>query len=174
MKKHWPYFVAAFLAPLVAILWWWGLFSSVKIEISELGNYHYAYLEAEGPYSKLSSKQDAARALLLQQKIAVGSQVTLIQSDPRTTPHDQLRARTGFIIEQGETPAAPLQVDTIPLRKVVVAEIKAHPILAYGKAYSALLDYAARHQTSLHLPTLELVKSSVLHVEMPLTGESLP
>lgn len=173
MKKHWPYFLIVFLIPVVTILWWWGLFSSAKVEIGERGDYYYAYLDAEGPYSKLTSKQDEVLSNLKQQGIAAGAQITLILSDPRSTPYRELNARTGFIIDKDKMPAAPLKIETIPMRKVAIAEIKAHPLFAYGKAYSALIDYSEQHNTTLHLPTLEIVESSVLHVEMPLTEESL-
>lgn len=168
MKKHWPYFLIVFLLPVIAILWWWGLFSSASVETAERGDYTYAYLDAEGAYSKLATRQDEVLFYLKQQGITPGAQVSLILSDPRTTPHAALKARTGFLIDKDAMPAAPLKIDTIPIRKVVVAEIKAHPLFAYGKAYSALLEYSKKHQTTLHLPTLEIVKSSVLHVEMPL------
>jgi hypothetical protein len=167
VKKHWPYFLIVFLIPVIAILWWWGLFSSASVQTAERGDYTYAYLDAEGPYSKLTSKQDEVLFYLKQQGITPGAQITLILSDPRNTRHQALQARTGFLIEKNAMPAAPLKIETIPLRKVVVAEIKAHPLFAYGKAYSALIHYSTDHQTSLHLPTLEIVKSSVLHVEMP-------
>lgn len=173
MKKHWPYFLIVFLLPVVSILWWWGLFSSATVQIGERGNYYYAYLETEGPYSKLTSKQNEVLFELEKQGIEAGAQITLIMSDPRTTPYQQLQARTGFIIQQNQMPKAPLKIDTIPLRKVAVAEIKAHPLFAYGKAYSALIDYSENHNTTLHLPTLELVEASVLRVEMPLDETSL-
>jgi hypothetical protein len=173
VKKHWHYFLIVFLLPVLLILWWWGLFSSATIDTGERGDYYYAYLEAEGPYSKLASKQEEVRSVLKQQGITPGAQITLILSDPRTTPYKQLKARTGFIIDKDRMPAAPLMVDTVPLRKVVIAEIRAHPLFAYGKVYSALLDYAEQHNTTLHLPTLEIFQSSVLHVEMPLEDQPL-
>ena len=173
MKKHWHYFLIVFLLPVIVILWWWGLFSSAKIETGERGDYYYAYLEAEGPYSKLTSKQGEVLFTLKQQGIEAGAQITLILSDPRTTPYKELQARTGYLIAKDKMPAAPLKIDTIPLRNVVIVEIKAHPLFAYGKAYSALLDYSEQHNTTLHLPTLEIVEASVLHVEMPLEN-SLP
>lgn len=173
VKKHWHYFLIVFLLPVLLILWWWGLFSSARIETGERGDYYYAYLDAEGPYSKLTSKQEEVLFTLKQQGIAPGAQITLILSDPRTTPYKELKARTGFLIAKDQMPAAPLKIETIPLRKVVIAEIKAHPLFAYGKAYSALLDYSEQHNMTLHLPTLEIVEASVLHVEMPLE-DSLP
>ncbi len=173
VKKHWPYFLIVFLIPVITILWWWGLFSSAKVEIGERGDYYYAYLDAEGAYSKLASKHDEVMFVLKQQGIEPGAQITLILSDPRSTRYKELKARAGFIIAKDKMPATPLKIETIPMRKVAIAEIKAHPLFAYGKAYSALIDYSKQHNTSLHLPTLEIVESSVLHVEMPLTEESL-
>jgi effector-binding domain-containing protein len=173
VKKHWPYFLIVFLLPVVTILWWWGLFSSASVETGERGNYYYAYLEAEGPYSKLTAKQNEVLFVLKQQGIEAGAQITVILSDPRTTPYQELQARTGFMIDQDQMPVAPLKIETIPMRKVTVAEIKAHPLFAYGKAYSALIEYAEQHNSTLHLPTLEIVEASVLHVEMPLDETSL-
>lgn len=168
VKKQLPYFLLLFLIPVLVVLWWWGLFSSATVEISERGNYRYAYLEAEGPYSKLSLKQEEVLYELQQQHIKPGPEITLIFSDPRTTSYKELHARAGFIITADATPAAPLKVDTVPTRKVFVAQIKAHPLLAYGKTYSKLLEFVKSKQTTLNLPTVEIVHDSVLSVEMPL------
>ena len=97
-------------------------------------------------------------------------QITLMQSDPRNTPYDELRAQTGFIVDAGATPAAPLKLGVVPSREVAVASIKAHPLFAYGKTYSALLDYLERNDMTLHLPTVEIYEDSVLRVEMPLAA----
>lgn len=172
MKKQLPYFLIAFLVPVAAVLWWWGLFSSAKVEIAERGGYRYAYLEAQGVYSKLGKKRNEVFHALKQQNIAAGAEVTLLLTDPRTTPHQQLKAQTGFIIPADAMPQAPLKVATIPSRRVAVAEIRAHPLFAYGKAYSALLEYSKTHDTTLHLPTLEIFDDSKLSVEMPLQADS--
>jgi DNA gyrase inhibitor GyrI len=171
VKKQWPYFLLAFVVPVTAMLWWWGLFSSATVEIAERGGYRYAYLDAQGVYSKLTSKQKEVLFELKQQGINPGVQVTLMLSDPRITPHDQLQARTGFMISADAMPKAPLKTDTIPVRQVAVAHIKAHPLFAYGKTYSALLDFAEKQKMSLQLPTLELYDASVLSVEMPLASD---
>ncbi|SNR61953.1 hypothetical protein SAMN05192560_0174 [Methylobacillus rhizosphaerae] len=168
MKKQLPYFLLVFLLPVTAVLWWWGLFASATVEIAERGDYRYAYLDAEGPYSKLSSKQEDVLHTLVEQKIQPGPEITLIFSDPRTTPYKELHARAGFIVDADAKPVAPLKVDTVPMRQVLVASIKAHPLLAYGKTYSKLLEYVKSKGTNLNLPTVEIVDDSVLTVEMPL------
>ncbi len=150
------------------MLWWWGLFSSAKIELAERGGYRYAYLDAQGVYSKLAKKQEEVLFELRKQGITPGAEVTLILTDPRTTPHDDLRARTGFAVDADTEVKEPLKSEVIANRKVVVASIKAHPLLAYGKTYGALLDYAKAHNISLQLPTLEIMDNSVLSIEMPL------
>ncbi|ABE50698.1 GyrI-like domain-containing protein [Methylobacillus flagellatus] len=168
VKKQLPYFLLVFLIPVTLVLWWWGLFSSADVEIAERGNYRYAYLEADGPYSKLSSKQEEVLHELVDQNIQPGPEITLIFSDPRTTPYKELHARAGFIIDADAKPVAPIQVDTVPVRKVFVASIKAHPLLAYGKTYSKVLEFVKSKDMPLNLPTVEIVDDSVLSVEMPL------
>ena len=170
VKKQWPYFLLAFVVPVTVVLWWWGLFASAEIQVGERGGYHYAYLEAEGAYSKLGARQKEVLAALDNQGITAGPQITLMQSDPRNTPYDELRAQTGFIVDAGATPAAPLKLGVVPSREVAVASIKAHPLFAYGKTYSALLDYLERNDMTLHLPTVEIYEDSVLRVEMPLAA----
>jgi len=155
------------------MLWWWGLFSSASVQVTERGNYRYVYLDAQGPYSKLPSKQKEVLFELGKQNISAGVQITVVLSDPRTTPYEKLNARTGFIIDASAEPKAPLLVDVIPVRKVALAEIKAHPLLAYGKTYSALLAFSQANHMSLQLPTVELFDKSILSVEMPLNINNL-
>lgn len=150
------------------------MFSTAKVEVADRGGYRYAYLDAQGAYSKLASKQKEVLFELKRQGINAGAQVTLILTDPRTTPHDQLQARTGYMVEANALLQAPLKADTIPVRQVAVAQIKAHPLFAYGKTYSALLDFSEQQNTALHLPTLEIVDASVLSVEMPLASQKTP
>lgn len=168
LKRQWLYFLLAFALPTLGILWWWGLFATPTIEIAERGPYRYAYLSAEGPYSKLVVKRGEVEGELRQQGVELKRSITIIFDDPRTTATDKRRARTGFLIDAGFTPRPPLQTDTIPARRVISASIKAHPVFAYGKAYGALLDYTDGHNMTLHLPTVELYDASVLTVEMPL------
>lgn len=173
LKKQLPYFLIAFAIPVIAMLWWWGLFSSATVNVVERGDYRYAYLEVQGPYSKLANKQNEVLFELSKQAIQPGMQISVVMSDPRTTAYDQLKARTGFMIKATDNPGPPLLVGYIAARKVAVAEIKAHPLLAYGKTYSALLDYARAHQITLHLPTIEIFDKSILRVEMPLELENV-
>lgn len=150
------------------------MFASASVEVAERGPYRYAYLNAQGYYSGLAARQQEVRAQLAHQGIATGGQVTLLLKDPRTTPHDQLLARTGYLIGPEARPQAPLAEATIPLRQVAVAKIKAHPLFAYGKTYSALLKFAQQRRTTLHLPTLEIYDASILSVEMPLHKPASP
>jgi len=66
----------------------------------------------------------------------------------------------------------PLKLGHIDPQKVAIARIKAHPLLAYGKTYSVLLDYCKKQNMKLQLPTVEIFDHSVLRVEMPLEGKA--
>lgn len=168
MKQQWPYFVFVFALPVLAVLWWWGLFSQANVRVETSSEYRFAYLDAEGAYSKLASKQAEAGFYIKQQGLVAGKAITVISDDPRTTTTDHRHAKTGFIIDVNANPVAPLLVTRIPARQVLVAEIKAHPLVAYGKVYGALLQYTKLHQIPFHLPTVEIYHASVLRVEMPL------
>jgi len=168
VKKQLPYFVLFFVLPVIAMLTWWGLFSSASLEIGQSPTYDYVYLDAEGPYSKLASKQKEVLFYLKKQNIAYGAEISIVLTDPRTTSYKELLARTGYIVEPGAKVKEPLRVGRIETQKVAIAKIKAHPLLAYGKTYSALLDYCKSHHIKLPLPTVEIYDHSVLRVEMPL------
>jgi GyrI-like small molecule binding domain len=168
LKKQWPYFLLVFALPILATLWWWGLFATATVDVVAQVPYRYAYLKAQGPYSKLIAKRGEVELALRQQGIAPAKSITIIFDDPRSTASDQRSARTGFLIAPGTTPKSPLETDTITSRQVVQVTIKAHPVFAYGKAYGALLDYIQQHRMILRMPTLELYDASVLTVEMPL------
>lgn len=168
MKKQWFYFALAFLLPVLAILWWWGVFARVTIEVADSGPYRYAYLEAQGSYAKLGDKYGEADLQLRRNGIDPGAQVTVIFDDPRRTPPEQRRARAGYLVPEQASVPAELQVDTVAVRRVLQARVKAHPAIAYGKAYGALLEHAQQRGMSLRLPILEFYDKGVLTVEMPL------
>ena len=59
----------------------------------------------------------------------------------------------------------PLAMGSVPVRQVVLVRVKAQPLLAPGKAYSAMLDYLDEHHMKLNLPTVELYQDGVLTLE---------
>jgi effector-binding domain-containing protein len=167
VKKQNLFFLLAFLLPTLAVLWWWGLFRSASVTVTERGPYRYAYLEAQGPYSKLAAKQQEVAAELRKQGITPGKSFTVLYDDPRKTKIDERHARTGYLVDDRAIFTSPLAAEIIPRHRVVVAEIKAHPLLAYGKAYGALLDFSKQQGGDLHMPTIEIYSASTLSVEMP-------
>jgi effector-binding domain-containing protein len=173
VKKQLPYFLIAFALPVTAMLWWWGLFSSASVGFAQSGGYHYVYLEATGAYSKLSDKQNEVLFYLKQQGIEHGAEITLVLTDPRTTPYKDLQARTGYVVDKNVQVKAPLLIADIPAQQVVLTKIKAHPLLAYGKTYSELLNFTKTQNIPFHLPTIEIYNKSVLSVEMPLIGNQM-
>ncbi len=168
MKKQWFYFLLAFLLPVLVILWWWGAFASVTIAVADSGPYRYAYLEAQGSYAKLGDKYGEADMRLRQHGIDPGAQVTVIFDDPRSTPPERRRAHAGYLIPAYAPLPDGLREGAVPARRVLQVRVKAHPVIAYGKAYGALLEHARQRGMNLRMPTLEFYDKGVLTVEMPL------
>jgi DNA gyrase inhibitor GyrI len=168
-NKHWPYFLLVFALPLLLVFWWWGAFSTPAVENLSRPALRYAYLVSEGDYSKVEDRQREVQDLLRQQGIAIGQAITLIEDDPRTTPGSKRRAQAGIMIAEN-TPALkpPLMDGKLPERRALVVKSRAHPFLAYGKAYGALLDYLKVNNATLRLPIAETTQNSTLTIEMSL------
>lgn len=168
MNKQWPYFLLAFLLPLLMVFWWWGAFATPGVTIVPRKALHYAYLVSAGDYSKAEDKQREVRDLLKQQGVAAGQSLTLIEHDPRSTPVSQRRAQAGVVISDGAHVDAPLQEGTLPARAALVVSARGHPFFVYGKAYGALLDYLGQHGLTLQLPVAETTRDNTLTIEMML------
>lgn len=165
MKKHWIPFLLAFVLPLILVFWWWGGFNQASFELVQRGPYHYAYMSQKGDYYKLPEKQQEVLKLLQLQGVKAGAAVTLLLNDPRSTPKRDWRAQVGYLVDAGTQVSEPLFMGSVPVRQVVEVRVKAQPLLAPGKAYSALLDYLDEHHMKLNLPTVELYQKGVLTLE---------
>lgn len=168
-NKHWPYFLLVFALPLLLVFWWWGAFSMPAVANVSRPALRYAYLTSRGDYSKVEDRQREVLDLLKQQGIAAGRAITLIEDDPRTTPGSKRRAQAGIMIaENAPTLKPPLMDGRLPQRQALVVSARAHPFLAYGKAYGALLDYLKVNEMALRLPVAETTHQSTLTIEMTL------
>jgi len=168
MNKQWPYFLLAFVLPILIVLWWWGAFSTPAIQVLLRPSLHYAYLVSEGDYSKVEDKHREVQDMLKQQGIKAGQAVTLIQDDPRSTSAAKRHAQAGIIISAQSHPAAPLLEGRLPERQAVVINARGHPFFVYGKAYGALLDYLQQNGMKLQLPVAETAHNNTLTIEMTL------
>lgn len=166
MKKHWIPFLLAFVLPLILVYWWWGGFNKASFEVAQRGPYTYAYMIQKGDYYKLPEKQQEVLGRLQQQGVKSGAAVTLLLNDPRATPKREWSAHTGYMVDAQAKVADPLAIGNVPARRVLLVKVKAQPLLAPGKAYSALLEYLDEHHMKLNLPTVELYQDGVLTVEM--------
>lgn len=168
MSKQWPYFLLFFLLPILLAFWWWGAFSTPEVATLHRDAVHYAYLVSEGDYSKVEDRQKEVRDVLRQQGIQPGQAITLIEDDPRITVATGRHAQAGVMIADNARPAPPLLEGRLPPRNALVASARAHPFLAYGKAYGALLEYLKVHEMALRLPVAETTRNNTLTIEMAL------
>lgn len=172
LKKFLP-FLLAFVLPIVAIYAWWGGFNRVDITEAVRGPYTYAYLEHSGDYSKLPELGAQARDLL--KNVAHGAPITVLYSNPDLVNVGERRARTGYLLAADGAVRAPLRIDRIPARRVLVARVQAGHLLAPSRVYPALDRYMQARGGGIRMPTVEIYEPSdsplrmgLLSVEMPL------
>lgn len=173
--KKWIPFLTAFVLPLLIIYTWWGGFNPVTIEPGQMrGPYTYAYLEHTGDYSKLTDLQGKVGAALAAEHIPAGKAITVLFSDPEKVNVGDRVGRSGYLVPEGTQVKAPLKVDTIQARPVLLVQVQTAILLAPSRAYQALHDYLKGRGQSLHMPTVEiyeasssLLRNGILNVEMP-------
>ena len=119
-----------------------------------------------GDFSKLPEAQQTALRELKHQKIETGAPITVLLTDPRTTAHKEWAARVGYLVPADTKIIEPFKLADIPARRTVIVQVRAHPSLAPGKAYAALIEYLDAHGMKLVLPTVETYQGSELTVEM--------
>ncbi len=168
MKKQWLAFLLAFVVPLLLIFWWWGVFNSATVEMAQRGPYVYAYVDNVGDYTDLPQRQQKMLQTLHDQGVREGASVMVLYDDPRVTEKKKLRARVGYMVDPAARVHDPVKLAEVPLRRVVLVRVNAQPLMAPGKAYSALLDYLDKNHLPFKLPTLEIFQNRELSVEMEL------
>ena len=142
------------------------MFAETSITANQTrGPYHYAYLVQNGDFSKLPEAQQTALRELKHQKIETGAPITVLLTDPRTTPRKEWTAQVGYLVAADAKVAEPLKLADLPARRVIIAQVRAHPNLAPGKAYATLIKYLDAHGMQLSLPTVETYEGSELTVE---------
>jgi hypothetical protein len=153
-RKQWPAFLLAFVLPLLAVFWWWGGFSSVRVGETEAGPYRYAYLDYNGPISNLRKTQRAALDKFTAAGVTAGDTFNVILSDPRAA-HGKVRAQVGYLLDERVAIPPGLKEGRIARRPVYAAEVQAAVLLAPSKAYQALADTLDGAGRALAMPTVE-------------------
>lgn len=166
-KRTISIFLLAFVLPIVATFWWWGAFNDVMIEKTVRGPYHFAYIPHEGDYARIPDHQLGVLEKLKAQKIEAGAPIVILEADPRYATRKERRAKVGYLLPPQVTKLQNgLFVGEIPARTVIVASVRAQPLLAPGKVYTQLIRYLEKQNRSLRLPTVEIYKDTIFSVEM--------
>ena len=158
-RKQWPAFLLAFVAPLVAVFWWWGGFSKVDISSGEAGPYRFVYLEHQGDIADARKTQKKVFDALKQADLEPGDNMLMLLTDPRTTPKTQQRAKAGYTVGLKGTVPKGLKEEIIFRRRVLMARVKAGILIAPSKAYQALHDYLKPAGQDIRMPTLEIYRA---------------
>ncbi|MBI5937815.1 MAG: GyrI-like domain-containing protein [Betaproteobacteria bacterium] len=164
-KRYLP-FLFAFVLPIVLVYAWWGGFNAVDIRTETRGPYTYAYIEYTGDYAKLPSKLEEVRRQLKAQGIEPGLPITVLYSDPAVVAKSERRARIGCLVPPGTAVKAPMRIDAISSRPVLVAEVRAGMLIAPSRAYQALGNHLAEQDKAIRMPTVELYAASDSVLEM--------
>lgn len=158
-KRYLP-FLFAFALPIALVYAWWGGFNPVAVRIETRGPYTYAYVEHKGDYALLAERLPEVRLALERSGIQPGASFALLYSHPEQVPRNERQARIGYLVPAGSHVDPPLKLDTLPARRVLVAEVRAVWLLAPSRAYQALHERLRAQGQDIRMPSVELYEAS--------------
>ncbi len=152
----------------VGVLYFIGFFNAPQIELTEKGPYTLVCLSNTGPYYKTIKKSKKVTQMLAGTSVTILEPCGLYYDDPKTVPQNKLRSKGGVVVRGIVTAKPPLEIVTLPRRKVVVGTIKANPGLVEVKVYPKLHDWLWRKGLTAGTPFLEIYhKNGKVECQIP-------
>ncbi|MEJ2054626.1 MAG: GyrI-like domain-containing protein [Calditrichaceae bacterium] len=155
---------------IVILLWKVGFFASPELSVDERGPYQYVYVQRTGPFSEIPQGFKQADSLVKQQGIDVGIECGAYLDNPAQVAQDDLRWRTGYIVEDSVQTRAPLEFETIVRQQYLVGSIDAIPMVAIIKIYPLMQEWLTKNAYTVTGPAYELYnENGVVEVLFPIS-----
>ena len=177
MKRFWIIFVG--LVALLALLlvglgFFFGVFSPVRITKQVRGPYLMVSMLHRGAYHRVSEKIEKVGTMLDEMKIPKIIPCALFYDDPGDVSLGNLRSEGGYLVDQQFSLEHPFRQREIPKRSVIVATIKAHPLVAPFRTYSKIVEFMKMHHLKSMSPAFErYLPGGIVEVEMPFQSPEL-
>ncbi|MDZ7289660.1 MAG: GyrI-like domain-containing protein [candidate division KSB1 bacterium] len=127
------------------------------------------YISHTGPYYQVAEKITQVSKMLQEKNVRTLDACGIFYDDPSTVPQEQLRSRAGFLVKGAVTVEAPLAIDTVAQREVIVAKVKAHPTVAPLKTYPKMQEWMKQNNFQAAGPGLEIYHANgVVECELPI------
>jgi DNA gyrase inhibitor GyrI len=146
-----------------------GAFAEVKMSTAERGPYRLGVLDHTGPYGKIGPVILKAKTMLTPPSgQELGPACGVYLDDPETVKPEEQRSLGGFVIPEGTLVKSPARNVQVLKRRVVVAEVDAHPLVAAMKIYPAIEEWLAANKKQAAGPVVEFYRESGVEAEMPI------
>jgi len=147
--------------------WWLGGFKSVDVGLKERGPYTIVYLTNPGAYKNLAGTILRVADQMADRADALGTPCSIKYDDPSKVPEDQLRGSGGYVLRREVEVAAPLRIERMPKREVLVGRLEGHPSLAPIKVYPRMATWMQEHGMEADGPALELYYDDAVECHIP-------
>jgi len=160
--------LATALGGAFIIMFYLGAYKDPEVVRAVPPSYRIAYLPHKGPYDKIEPIIDRVAEYLRKAHIEPGTPCALLL-DTSKVPDAEKRSKIGYLVRRSDYIPAPLEVEDIPSREVVIASFKGGTLLGSYKAYAAMRKWARAHGYILMLPALEIYHpNGVVEYQLPI------
>ena len=151
-----------------------GLFSKVRLEVTERGPYTVVGLEYRGPYRKIIHRLKSVTEDIKTGNLSdtVEMQCAILYDPPKGGDRSSQRSLVGFVLRNDSDiiEAPKYSVEKIAKREVVVAKIDAHPSVALFRSYPKINRWIRKNNCSALSPMVEIYhRNGLVELEVPFT-----
>ena len=156
------------LLVLLVAAWWLGGFRDVELTREQRGPYRIVCLPHTGAYTdtprKVLEVKRRLKALGDQLDVACG----IYYDDPGKVPKGKLQSKGGYVLIGEVTVEAPLEIERVARREVLLARFKGHPSIGRVKAYPKMAEWMKTNGAERAGPALELYHEGLFECEIPI------
>lgn len=144
-----------------AVLLYLGKFTDVVVSKNTAPAYRLAYVMQVGPTSELDPLFENVKQQLAKAEVEPLAPSVMILDDNSVLAKDR-RSKVGYLVPRNAYIPAPLEVEEIPEREVLMATFDGSAMMGSYKAYPAMIEWANKYGYKLSMPALE-----IYHPEQP-------
>ena len=167
--------LTVFFALSLGVLgYFFGVFSPVRITTGMRGPYLMTYMPHRGAYHRVLGKIEKVGRMLDKKHIAKTIPCAFFYDDPKDVPLEKLKSEGGYLVDEDLQLEHPFGQRKIPARGVIIATVKAHPMVAPFKTYRKIVEFMQMHRLDHNGPAMErYLPGGIVEVEMPFISPGL-
>ncbi|MDH5301494.1 MAG: GyrI-like domain-containing protein [Gammaproteobacteria bacterium] len=150
--------VALFLGVVgtVYILYYIGIFSTVKVQKIVTPGYQFAYVEHKGPYDKIDLVFKRLKETAKDMSVSTSTPAAIFLDDAGKVSPEKQRSKIGFMVRKFDQIPGGMLLEELAPSTVLQGVFQGSAMIGSYKAYSAMKEWCMQNGYQPLLPAMEI------------------